>query len=242
MYTEADTGVYAMINRLIDQHHPELRNAGVTILCQMLDSKNGLKLHGYPCYATVKIVGDKDRAAGMQDARITLDAKEWFYLSDERKLAILDHELHHLVVDTEPCIINEEDPKRPGVFRDVAGRRAKEDDNGRPKLKMKLHDVQLGWFRAIAERHGEASIEAEQAATLCHADGQLLFPWFRPEVDLVEVNSVVAVSPAAKASLQQAKKKADKAKSKRKAPKPNPAGEKVVEELLSGSAGTEAVV
>jgi hypothetical protein len=42
----------------------------------------------------------------------------------------------------------------------------KKDCVGRPKLKMRLHDQQHGWFNEIAKRHGSASLECQQATRL----------------------------------------------------------------------------
>jgi hypothetical protein len=39
------------------------------------------------------------------------------------------------------------------------------DDIGRPKLGIRLHDHQVGWFDSIVERHGIHAIEGKQAAT-----------------------------------------------------------------------------
>ncbi len=109
-----------------------------------------LKWHGYPCLAVVKIIGPKDRAMGRADAEISLDFKRWEELSDEQRLALLDHELSHL---------------------ELTG---KTDDHGRPKLKMRLHDVQAGWFVGVAERHGAASQEVQQAQEIAREHGAAL--------------------------------------------------------------------
>lgn len=176
-HTEAKPDVYAMIAELIEAHHPELHAAGVTVLCQMHHSKAGLKLHGYPCYATVRIVPEKDRAAGMRDARITIDDGEWHDLDDDRRRAVLDHELQHIEVKGKWATIEVPTPDQPDAFTKTRIFVAAPDGAGRPKLGMRPHDVQLGWFRAIAERHGDASVEVEQAKALVDEGGQLLFPW-----------------------------------------------------------------
>lgn len=39
----------------------------------------------------------------------------------------------------------------------------KTDDVGRPKLKMRLHDWQMGGFREIAQRYGSDALEVVEA-------------------------------------------------------------------------------
>jgi hypothetical protein len=49
------------------------------------------------------------------------------------------------------------------------------DAVGRPKLLMRKHDHQFGWFDEVAQRHGEASPEVRQARVLMESSGQLYF-------------------------------------------------------------------
>jgi hypothetical protein len=99
----------------------------------------------------------KDRAMGRGDAEITLDGDWWATASVAEQRALLDHELHHIVVRTEMGV-------------------AIRDDLGRPKLGMRLHDVEFGWFNEIAARHGAASQEQQQAKQIMDAWGQYYWP------------------------------------------------------------------
>ena len=74
---------------------------------------------------------------------------------------MLDHELHHMEVklDEEGVVIR--------------------DDLKRPKLKLRKHDVEVGWFALVAGRHGSNSLEIEQAKRVMDSYGQL----FWPEID-----------------------------------------------------------
>ena len=87
-----------------------------------------------------------------------------------------DHELMHLdpVVEgtTTETVPSEEDPN---LFRKVERTFFKTDDAGRPRLKIRLHDWQLGGFAAVAERHGEHAPEVVEARKLAERFGQLLF-------------------------------------------------------------------
>jgi hypothetical protein len=121
-----------------------------------------VKLHGVACAATVRIVSYKDRVAGREDAEILVDADLWEEASDPERVALLDHELHHLEVQRD-------DDGHP-----------KSDDCGRPKLKMRHHDHDFGWFDAIARRHGDASYEVKQAKAFADQNGQLYWGWSSP--------------------------------------------------------------
>lgn len=49
-------------------------------------------------------------------------------------------------------------------------------------LKIRQHDFEVGWFHAVAQRHGESSQERIQARRLLASDvGQLYFPGMEPE-------------------------------------------------------------
>ena len=132
------------VQRMIDKYHGDLRDAQVKVdvlrAWAKLD-KNGdpvgpaLTLHGYPCLAIVRVIPYKQRVKGSGDAEIVIDDERWDELSSEEQEALIDHELEHLVL------------------------RHKEDDLGRPKLKLRHHDYRLEGFDAIIRRHGQAALE-----------------------------------------------------------------------------------
>jgi hypothetical protein len=149
-YEKAPAEVRQIVERMMDRYHPQLRDAKLTITCLMafptLD-KNGdstgpaLKVHGYAAQAVVKIIGLKERTDGRDDAEICIDGDNWPTLSDAQKDALLDHELEHLELKTD---------KDGFVVR---------DDLDRPKLKMRKHDHEHGWFDSIVRRHGRNAPE-----------------------------------------------------------------------------------
>lgn len=115
---------------------------------------------GYPAAATCRIVNTRDRAAGMADVQIVIDRAVWAsYLPNDRD-ALLDHELHHIerVLESD-------------------GTTPKRDVQGRPKLALRKHDWQLGWFNEVAERHGKHSTEVRQARMIYKHAHQLYFPF-----------------------------------------------------------------
>jgi len=158
-YFKAPDADAALLNQVLSQHHQRLEEHGVSVALLVAITEEGpaLKVHGYPALAETRVLNQKLRAHGLADAEITLDHTGWEGLAHNEKLALLDHELTHLEI----------------VFDDNL--RPKLDDGGRPKLKMRLHDFQFGWFAEVAERHGENSQERKQAAELVAVGGQIFF-------------------------------------------------------------------
>jgi len=99
----------------------------------------------------------KERAAGRADAEILIDNDWWEEATPQEREALIDHELYHLK-----------------VVSDETG--FKLDDLQRPVLKLRKHDYQFGWFKAVAERHGKASTEQRQAKTIMDESGQSFWP------------------------------------------------------------------
>lgn len=89
---------------------------------------------------------------GLGDAEILIDADWWEKANEAERKALLDHELQHFA------------------------KTDKVDDLGRPKLKMRRHDVQVGWFKSVAERNGVSSQERLQAAQMMHEHQQVFWP------------------------------------------------------------------
>lgn len=114
--------------------------------------------NGRRAYGLCKIVNLKDRAKGNGDAEILIDHDYWKNIPEEQQRALLDHELTHIQV----CLGKNGDMKL--------------DDLSRPKLAIRKHDIEVGWFSAVAKRHGAASIERIQAAEILEMKGQLLWP------------------------------------------------------------------
>lgn len=122
-------------------------------------TNNALSKNGVRALGIARKLSLKDRAMGRGDAEISLDHDYWDHASIEERRAILDHELHHFAVKMNP----------QGVV--------KRDDLNRPKLEIRHHDHDFGWFDIIAKRHGDASQERQQAAAmLVEGSGQYYWP------------------------------------------------------------------
>jgi hypothetical protein len=168
-YQKADSATYALAQGLIEKYddHADLITAKAKIDLVFafgdLDDDTHLISHaimkgGIRALGLAKKIGAKDRAMGRGDAEIILDADYWQTCGDAKRLALLDHELHHLAIKKD----------KYGVF--------KVDDQMRPQIKMRMHDYDLGWFNVIAQRHGDASIEVIQAKQIVDEAGQYYFP------------------------------------------------------------------
>ena len=152
--------VAARANALIQKYHTDLDCAGVRIDYVFAHDEDGdpVSHHGYPAVAVVRVVNLKDRTKGLADAEITIDAKIYAAMKPEQQDGLLDHELYHLIVPRDD----------EGEF--------KQDATGRPRLKLRKHDWQMGWFTEIAKRHGPNSPEVFQAQILWDKAGQAFFP------------------------------------------------------------------
>lgn len=152
-YEKAPAEVGQIVERMMDRYHPQLRDAGVTV-AQLLafpstdesgDSKGpAIKHQGYQAQAVIKIIGLKERTDGRADAELVIDGENWPLLSGEEKDALIDHELEHLELklDKDGLLVR--------------------DDLERPKLVIRKHDHQFGWFDSIVRRHGRDSLEFKQ--------------------------------------------------------------------------------
>lgn len=187
-YEKAGVEVGQIIERMVDRYHPQLRDAKVTIECLMAfptTDKNGdssgpaLKHQGYPVAASVKVIGLKERTAGRSDVEILIDGEQWDERSDAEKDALVDHELEHLELKND---------KDGALVR---------DDLDRPRLKIRKHDVQVGWFDAIVRRHGRAAIEFQQWEEIKVVNYQQRWlPYLdSPDTTPVEAKPIIEAAP-----------------------------------------------
>ena len=183
-YEPAPMDVMALLAEVAKAHHPNLIEEEVRIGVLMAyaedvedeEPKPAIVDRGRAVMAKVRIVALRDRAHGMPDAEMQIDARKWDLLSPDEKKALLDHELTHLVFV---------------VSKGAVAR----DDLRRPKLKIRPHDVEVGWFAEVAARHGEASQEVQQARQVFVEHGGVLFPHLQ-ERPVVEVPRAPRPPPA----------------------------------------------
>jgi hypothetical protein len=156
------------LKKLVGKFHDDIEQAGVTFdlcMCHAETDANGdptgpaIVHQGAAAAGVCRITSLKERAMGRADVEISLDGDRWEDWTQEQRNALIDHEVFHVIVRKDQL----------GAFL--------LDDLGRPKLSMRDHDYQFGWFTAIAERHGAASFEVQQATLMAQQHGQVLFPF-----------------------------------------------------------------
>jgi hypothetical protein len=129
-YGKASDDLAMRIAAMKKEFHPQLENVTVGALF-IFDPNTGAEVlthQGYPAAAMVRIVGGRDRAAGLPDAQIIVDRAHWQTLAQKQKSALVDHELYHLSPQYESD-----------------GKTLRCDAQDRPILQMRKHDHQLGW-------------------------------------------------------------------------------------------------
>lgn len=159
-YDPAPQHVHDLLDSIMGKYHHELDDVGLKVdLLYVSSSKEGpaLTQRGQPAYAVVRALDSKSRAMGRGDAEIVIDRDKYELMPEETREALLDHELYHIE-----------------LVKDRHGD-VKLDDHRRPKLKMRKHDYEVGFFHEIVRRHGEHSIEWKQANALKVQHGQLYF-------------------------------------------------------------------
>lgn len=157
-----------IMERAMELYHGQLLEAGVRVgLLEAFAKRNqngeaqgpAIRHHGYPAAAVIKINSLKDRVEGKPDATITVDGDRRGEWSEERLLALFDHELCHLqiVVDDDGNVIL--------------------DDANRPKLKSVPHDAEVGVFWCVVDRHKRKAFETTSFEGLTETFTQMQFPW-----------------------------------------------------------------
>jgi hypothetical protein len=154
VYAEAPNEVRLIVEEMVEKYHQPLREHQVKIDLLFATAKADefgevsgapVKLNGYPCAAIAKAISYKLRVQGHGDCEIIIDGDKWPEYSEEETRALIDHELEHfeLKFDKDGYLVR--------------------DDLDRPKIKIRKHDHQFGWFNSVARRHGKASLEVKQA-------------------------------------------------------------------------------
>lgn len=174
-YQKADEEVEAMAHEIKTSFESHLRLTDCNVKIDFIFAYgkrdedgnlqgNAITHHGVRALGLAKKISLKDRAMGHGDAEIQIDHDWWEMASHEERRALIDHEMHHITVKIDDR----------GVVR---------DDLDRPIIQMRKHDVEVGWFKAIAARHGAASQERIQAKQIADESGQFFWPEVFGELD-----------------------------------------------------------
>lgn len=155
IYHKATKAVHDLVEEIIEEFHPELKQVEMKI--DLLEARATLDDEGFPegpalthqgyqALGICRIVNYRDRVKGCGDAEIQIDGDWWDDAEPEQQSALIDHELTHIEIVTG-------EDGRPRL-----------DPIGRPKIKMRKHDRQFGWFDDVAKRWGKNSVEHQQAS------------------------------------------------------------------------------
>lgn len=150
---DPENELYHQILDAMDEYHKPLREAGLTmtvIMCSGPRDQNGdvcgpaITVNGYQAMASIKITNLEQRATGLGDVILKIDADRIDELSEAQQRALWDHELTHveLVLDKNGAV--------------------KRDDCKRPVLKARKHDIQIGGFSEVIKKHKQHALEAMQ--------------------------------------------------------------------------------
>lgn len=206
-YEKAAAAVAKVGERVLKSYHSDLHKIGLTIDYVFANTEGtapAVSHGGYPALAVCRIPGLKERALGRADAEITIDQAAWDGMNDAEQVALLDHEITHL-----------------SLVRDAKTDEIKFDDMSRPRLKMKKHDWHVGWFEAVARRHGKDSPEVYQANLMWDRAGNAFWPELlgtsglppaadNTNGDAAAVDSVALKGSPAKVKKAQAKERKEK--------------------------------
>jgi hypothetical protein len=186
-FEKASTEDLAHCHQLMAEHHPELHAAGVvvTIMLARNEDEHPLRVRGIPAAACIRVTRPLERSMGYGHALMLIDGNEWPHRSEMEQAAILDHELTHLQLVLD---------KKTG--------QVKEDDEGRPKLKLRPHDFEFGWFDAVAKRWPDTALEIQQARMLVDSADwvQSMLPGFEAEFTEAAATMIKPTKRKAKAS------------------------------------------
>ena len=172
-YEKADPEVRGLLKRAIEKWHPELAEfkarVQVLMVSPELDGNDEPKAPaltgngGHPALAKVRIAKPRDRLLAKYDVLIEIDAHAWADLIEAERLAVLDHELEHVV-----------------IARDSGGAEKFNDDKT-IKLRTRRDDWCLTGFHAVASRQNEYALEV-QAIKAITTEHQELFPFAKMAV------------------------------------------------------------
>ena len=191
-FSIANEEINLTIQKVMKENHGELHAEGVTITAMIARSEEGqaIKVRGCEAAGCIRVTKLMERTLGLGDAVMILDGERLDAWSSKRLQAVIDHELRHLMLAKN---------KKTGQIQ--------RDDEGRPKLRIRPHDFEFGWFARTAELYGEESYEVSQAREIVSASWvQLLLPGLEIDPDptgLAAYSGKLEQEPKRKISRQE---------------------------------------
>jgi hypothetical protein len=167
IYTPATDDVIELVNAVWLDKFPDTYNLDPRPTLSVLmansdkDDKPALKHHGYQAAAIISITSPEERVDGGTDLRLKIDAMNWAHMNERRREALIAHELLHIQVATVPG--QDTTPMT--------------DDYGRPKVKLRLHDWEVGGFSLIVDWYGDDAIEKQIVNDINERLSQMVLPF-----------------------------------------------------------------
>jgi hypothetical protein len=153
--TVAGKPIYAMLDSIVATHHPDIRLARIAVAFNRTwkpDVDGNVKL------GQCKKASDLDRELADFDFVVVVQERFWTdpLTTDEKRRALLDHELCHAAVKLDPRTLE-----------------PVEDERGRKIYRLVKHDIEE--FSAVVERHGiwKKNLEVFAAALYRSKQGTL---------------------------------------------------------------------
>lgn len=150
IYEKAGQSIKDMVYSAMEQYHPELHQLEpeiAVLIVRKLDEDgeayHALKCHGAEAAATIKVTSRRRRVLVDFDLEINIDGLTWDSIPERSKLALLDHELTHVVISKD----------KQGAPR--------QDDLGHYVFKLRPDDYTINGHFAVVERHGQFALEAQ---------------------------------------------------------------------------------
>lgn len=159
-YDKPSQEVISLLEEVREKYHGDRLDEvriGILMAYAEVDENTGepkgfaIKGHaGARAAASIKVVSLRGRVSKNYDVELVIDGDAWPQYDNATRIALLDHELTHLVPT------------------------GKLDDLDRPKIRMKNEDFIVWGFLEVVSRHGQAALEARSVKNLIDQHGQLL--------------------------------------------------------------------
>lgn len=172
--TPADQATMGLVREVLDNEYPQIAalvpalQIGALMVCSDKTGTPALAKGGYPAAGMIKVVPETDRAAGGPDVLMLLDGDRWPRWGDDKRYALVHHELHHVV----PVKLRARGGDEPGYTCDL-------DSLDRPKVRLRKHDFEIGGFNLIVERHGDNALEWVAVVRVHEAFKQQTLPFVK---------------------------------------------------------------
>lgn len=165
-----------VMDRVMTDHAPPIATWRDRIRIAVMETDRDAKpykplmFRGRPRAATASLVPSKWRRLYGDDGLVTFDAMVWDSLSDPQRVALVHHELLHF-----------------DAIED-------DDATGRPKVKLRPHDFEVGGFHDVIADHGPHAMEFRLIATEIAMRPKHFMPLFDAAERLMD-GKPIAASP-----------------------------------------------